>query len=109
MASNYDDSDSNLAEHAQIDAIEEDMRELREMMQLLLDTAENNNGNLGSYIGPVHKKVNRIYLMLEKEFGTEEDEEESDGTVSVPGFGGDEIVHSNQSMVSKLFGYILDH
>ena len=121
LASNYDNSDANFVE--QIETMEEDMRELREMMQrILINTGEE---NLSRYIGPVQKKVNKIYMMLSKDFVAKEEDEyededeyvdqdqESDGSVCIPKFvdARDSVPVNNGpgSIVSKFFGYLLEH
>eukprot|EP00484_Ammonia_sp_Unknown_P029373 CAMPEP_0197031378 /NCGR_PEP_ID=MMETSP1384-20130603/10398_1 /TAXON_ID=29189 /ORGANISM="Ammonia sp." /LENGTH=657 /DNA_ID=CAMNT_0042460895 /DNA_START=182 /DNA_END=2152 /DNA_ORIENTATION=+ len=62
VESNYSDSEQKLEE--QIDAMEDDIRELKDMILSLMDTTNNITPQINSGLGPLVRKINRMYLML---------------------------------------------
>jgi len=60
--SNYSDSDAKLEQ--QIDAIEDELRELKDMVSSLVDSTNNISPQINNSLGPLLRKVNRMYVML---------------------------------------------
>lgn len=62
VESNYSDSEQGVAE--QIDGLEDEVRDLKEMVQSLMDATNNLQPQLAGSLGPLARKVNRMYVML---------------------------------------------
>eukprot|EP01084_Bolivina_argentea_P188030 323762_1 len=62
VESNYSDSQQNLEE--QIGTIEDDIRELKDMVLSLMDSTNNIQPSINSNLGPLIRKINRMYVML---------------------------------------------
>jgi len=62
LESNYSDSEQKIGE--QIDCIEDDIRELKDMVLSLMDSTNNITPQINANLGPLVRKINRIYVML---------------------------------------------
>eukprot|EP01083_Nonionella_stella_P189425 700443_1 len=62
VESNYSDSEQELKE--QIDNIEDDIRELKDMVLSLMDSTNNLTPQINANLGPLVRKINRMYVML---------------------------------------------
>lgn len=67
VESNYSDSDQKLEE--QIDAIEDDIRELKDMVLSLMDSTNGISPSINANLGPLVRKINRMYVMLSGPMG----------------------------------------
>merc|ERR1712176_1606788 len=62
LESNYSDSEQKMEE--QLDCIEDDVRELKDMMLSLMDSTNNITPQINQNLGPLLRKINRMYVML---------------------------------------------
>merc|ERR1711920_50542 len=62
LESNYSDSEQKMEE--QLDSIEDDVRELKDMVLSLMDSTNNITPQINQNLGPLLRKINRMYVML---------------------------------------------
>merc|ERR1712087_144670 len=62
LESNYSDSEQKMEE--QLDSIEDDVRELKDMLLSLMDATNNITPQINQNLGPLLRKINRMYVML---------------------------------------------
>jgi len=62
LESNYSDSEQKLEE--QLDSIEDEVRELKDMLLSLMDATNNITPQINQNLGPLLRKINRMYVML---------------------------------------------
>ena len=67
LESNYSDSEQKMEE--QLDSIEDDVRELKDMLLSLMDATNNITPQINQNLGPLLRKINRMYVMLSGPIG----------------------------------------